>query len=82
MMMPTMTATRSLSASRSLSTFSGRPGLSMNVGVESESCSIGKAALCATALAVCGATCLAGPEVCIPCLASVGAPTCLSCLLG
>ncbi|MCB9758406.1 MAG: hypothetical protein H6739_01065 [Alphaproteobacteria bacterium] len=82
MTMPTLTASNALTASRNAATFHGRPRSSMNVGVESESCSWGKAALCAGAAVACGATCVFGPEACVPCLTAIGAPICLSCLLG
>jgi hypothetical protein len=34
---------------------------------------------CAVAVVACGASCALGPEVCIPCLAGVGASSCLDC---
>ena len=34
---------------------------------------------CSAAIAACGATCALGPEVCVPCLAGIGAGSCISC---
>jgi len=53
----------------------------VSIGVNPSGCSWGKKIECAAAIAACGATCALGPEVCVPCLASIGASSCLDCLL-
>ena len=50
-------------------------------GVVAQACSLGKKIGCGAAFIACGASCLLGPEVCVPCLAGVGATDCLDCLL-
>ncbi|HEX6941136.1 MAG TPA: hypothetical protein VF158_17165 [Longimicrobiales bacterium] len=49
--------------------------------VAQEGCSVLKKIACGGAFLACGASCALGPEVCVPCLAAVGATDCLSCLL-
>lgn len=49
--------------------------------IEPQFCSVGKMLGCGAAAIACGATCLIGPEVCIPCLAGVGMTGCLDCLI-
>lgn len=47
-----------------------------------QACSGWQQFACAAAVTACGATCLLGPEACLPCLQAVGAANCLDCLLG
>lgn len=51
-------------------------------GIVAQGCSLGKKIGCGAAFVACGASCLLGPEVCVPCLTAVGATSCLDCLLG
>lgn len=49
-------------------------------GLDLQGCSAMRWISCGAAVAICGVTCLAGPEVCIPCLAGIGMSMCLDCL--
>jgi hypothetical protein len=62
--------------SRSISVSRTRRG-----AIEPSSCDFFKAIECAAAVVACGATCIAGPEACIPCLAGIGAEGCLDCVM-
>jgi hypothetical protein len=74
MALPRMTAAQSLAGSEHSYAGALRGSLS-GAGISPQGC-LG----CITATALCGATCLLGPEVCVPCLASIGMQQCLSCL--
>jgi hypothetical protein len=55
--------------------------LMLDNGIIASGCSWALAAECVTAVALCGASCLLGPEVCIPCLAAGGLSYCFQCLI-
>ena len=57
----------------------GNSGAGPALAAEAASCPWYEAVGCSLAIAACGATCALGPEVCIPCLAGVGASSCISC---
>jgi len=54
--------------------------LNQSNGVNLASCDFLDALRCAGAAVTCGGACIAGPAVCIACLASIGLVNCASCL--
>jgi hypothetical protein len=56
-------------------------GSGARAAVVPQGCSGWKKLACGGAFVACGASCVLGPEICVPCLAAVGATDCLSCLL-
>lgn len=75
MALPRLTATRSLHGGSA--SYRGRgAALPGGAGLAPQGC-----LECLGAVAVCGASCLMGPEVCVPCLATAGMEACLRCLL-
>lgn len=70
----------SMNAGKSVSAHAAPLLAPVQDGVDLQGCSALRWATCGVAMVACGASCLLGPEVCVPCLAAIGMPTCLDCL--
>ena len=79
MYLPQFTAEQSLGAS--INNYQSSNLQTQNSGITPQACSLGKKIACGAAFLACGASCALGPEICLPCLAAVGATDCLDCLL-
>ena len=77
MRLPSMSAGKSVSAATVVRVM---PMEAETEGLDMQGCSAMRWISCGAAVAICGVTCLAGPEVCIPCLAGIGMSMCLDCL--